>query len=79
MDAELVAALHHALDEVAADASCRVLILTGAGRAFSAGLDLNGYGQPPGWHPEEAGAANDLRVQKDIVGLVSHLRASRSR
>jgi enoyl-CoA hydratase len=38
-------------------------------------LDLNGYGQPPGWHPEESGPANDLRVQKDIVGLVSQLRS----
>ena len=76
LNAEMVAGLHHALDEVAADSTCRVVILTGAGRAFSAGVDLNGYGRPPGWHPDEEGAANSLRVQKDIVGLISHLRAT---
>ena len=35
---ELMAALAQAVDALAADASVRVLILTGAGRAFSAGL-----------------------------------------
>jgi len=74
MDAELVEALHVALDEVATHPSCRVVILTGAGRAFCAGLDLSGYGQPPG-HAEGAGrAANALAMQKHIVSLVSHLR-----
>ena len=48
MNAELCAALHEALDRVAADRSCRAVVLTGAGRAFCVGLDLGGYGAAPG-------------------------------
>lgn len=48
MNHELVAAVHDALDEVDNDQSCRVVVLTGAGRAFCAGLDLKGSGTAPG-------------------------------
>jgi enoyl-CoA hydratase len=44
---ELVADLHTALDRVAADDDCRVIVLTGSGRAFCAGLDLADWGCPP--------------------------------
>src|SRR5947208_7219861 len=37
---EMAAALNAALDEAEADASCRALLLTGAGRGFCAGQDL---------------------------------------
>jgi enoyl-CoA hydratase len=43
----LVAELHDALDTLAADDDCRVVVLTGAGDAFCAGLDLGDYGAPP--------------------------------
>ena len=39
--------LHEALDEAAADESVRTIILTGAGRAFSAGYDLGRGRVPP--------------------------------
>ena len=39
--------LHEALDEAAADDSVRTIILTGAGRAFSAGYDLGRGRVPP--------------------------------
>jgi 2-(1,2-epoxy-1,2-dihydrophenyl)acetyl-CoA isomerase len=37
---EMAAALSAALDEAAADQTCRALLLTGAGRGFCAGQDL---------------------------------------
>ncbi len=46
MNVELIGDLHDALDDVAHDRSCRVVLLTGAGRGFCAGLDLGGYGPP---------------------------------
>jgi enoyl-CoA hydratase len=47
MNFTLVGELHDALDAVAADDDCRVVVLSGAGKAFCAGLDLNDYGMPP--------------------------------
>jgi enoyl-CoA hydratase len=74
MTAELVGALHHALDEIAADSTCRVVILTGRGRGFCAGLDLGGYGVAPntdGLGKTQTGFA----VQKQIASLIPHLRS----
>lgn len=48
INAELCTALHAELERIAADRSCRVVVVTGEGRGFSAGLDLQGYGQAPG-------------------------------
>ena len=44
MNHDMVRALAAALDGSRRDRTCRVVVLTGAGRAFCAGLDLNGYG-----------------------------------
>jgi enoyl-CoA hydratase len=76
MSHELVADLHHAFDEIAADADCRVVILTGAGRGFCAGLDLKGAGLAPG--AEGLGAAQSgLTGQQHIARLVTHMRSLR--
>jgi enoyl-CoA hydratase/carnithine racemase len=45
-DIEMVDALIAALDRVNADANVRVAILTGAGKSFSSGGNLNKLGQP---------------------------------
>lgn len=74
MTAELVQGLHDVLDTVARDRSCRVVLLTGAGRGFCSGLDLRGYGQAPG--TEGYGRAQaGFAVQKHIASLIPHLRS----
>lgn len=44
LDHAMVVELTGLLEQLRADRSCRVVVLTGAGRAFCAGLDLRGYG-----------------------------------
>lgn len=74
MTGELVRDLHRALDDVAADPDCRVVVLTGAGRGFCAGLDLGGYGEAPGSVGVGRPQAG-LAVQKHIASLIPHLRS----
>jgi enoyl-CoA hydratase len=73
MDHKLVADLHAHLDEIDHDRSCRVVVLTGAGRGFCAGLDLKAGATPPdavGLHHTEAGMA----TQQHIATLVPRMR-----
>jgi enoyl-CoA hydratase/carnithine racemase len=39
--------LHAAHDAAAADRACPVIVLTGAGRDFSADMNLRDFGEPP--------------------------------
>lgn len=48
MSFETVGPLYEAIAEVAADNDTYVAVLTGAGRGFCAGLDLDDHGIPPG-------------------------------
>jgi enoyl-CoA hydratase len=76
MNADLIAGLHDTLDELGADRSCRVVILTGAGRGFCAGLDLAEGATPPearGLGTAQAG----LVVQQSIASLVPKMRSLR--
>ena len=74
MSSELVGELHERIDEVRADRSCRAVVLTGAGRGFCAGLDLRGYGTPPG-ADDLAGVPLGFATQQHIAALVPALRA----
>jgi enoyl-CoA hydratase len=76
MNHELVSAVHDALDEVDADTSCRAVILTGAGRAFCAGLDLKGAGPAPGTDGLGRAQAGMLS-QQHIASLYTHMRRVR--
>ena len=76
MSHALVADLHAALDEVGADNTCRVVVLTGAGRGFCAGLDLKGTGPAPGTEGLGRPQAG-LTAQQHIARLVPKLRGLR--
>ncbi len=76
MNAELIADLHSAFATLRADRSCRVIVLTGAGRAFCAGLDLKEGASPP--EAEGLGRAQaGLVVQQSIASLVPTMRSMR--
>jgi enoyl-CoA hydratase len=70
----LVGDLHDALDTVSADPNVKVAVLTGAGRAFCAGLDLADFGMPPapGEHPH---MKRGIDGQAYMANLVRHIRS----
>jgi enoyl-CoA hydratase len=71
---ELCEGLHQQLRAVAAERSCRAVVLTGAGRGFCAGLDLQGYGAAP----ENDGSdepRDRLANQQHMSTLILELRA----
>jgi enoyl-CoA hydratase len=74
MNAELCEALHVELRAIAADRSCRAVILTGAGRGFCAGVDLRGYGAAPGNDGSDE-PRDRLVNQQHMSTLVLGLRA----
>ena len=73
MSFALVADLYAALAEVAADNDCRAVVLTGAGRAFCSGLELEHAGLPP--NSADLGRHRmGLRAMEYMGGVVPALR-----
>ena len=73
LTAPLVDELHAQLRELSTDGTCRVVVLTGAGRGFCSGLDLSGFGTIPG--TEDFGQIQrSWAVQRAIAALVQEIR-----
>lgn len=74
MTSELVEQLHDAFTNIGRDRNTRVVVLTGAGRGFCAGLDLGGYGHAPGFE-WKGSVEKGLAVQKHIASLIPKMRS----
>jgi enoyl-CoA hydratase len=74
MTSELCEELHVELRRLATERACRVVILTGAGRGFCAGVDLRGYGAAPGNDGSDE-PRDRLANQEHMSTLVLGLRA----
>lgn len=76
MDHELVTELHRAFDELHADRTVRVAVLTGAGRGFCSGLDMSSPFQVPGTEGQGRVQAG-MATQQLIASLVPKMRSLR--
>jgi enoyl-CoA hydratase/carnithine racemase len=68
LDAEMFVALVEAAADLAADTSVRAVVLSGEGRAFSAGLDFSGFMAMAG-----SGQGDGLAVIGSTDGRITHL------
>ncbi len=72
---QLVDELHDALDELDRNNACRVVVLTGAGRGFCAGLDLRDQANPGAIiEGLEPGPRAGLLAQNRMASLIPHMR-----
>lgn len=78
MNEALLVGLHRELQAASADSSCRVVVLTGAGRAFCAGADLTERGEPA-INPLSGEPRSRVRTTFDrqhlIASLITEMRA----
>src|ERR1700761_1849567 len=76
MNQDVIEGLHAAVDEFEADAAIRVVVVTGAGKGFCAGLDLEaGHFAMPGTE-QMSEVARQLTLQVAIVSILEKIHGS---
>jgi enoyl-CoA hydratase len=76
LSAELVESLHATIDDVAASDTCRVVVITGAGRGFCSGLDLGDLDSPRAGSDLEF-PRSGMRWQERIADLTARIHRLR--
>jgi enoyl-CoA hydratase len=71
---EMLRALRGFFDERHRDFGCRVIVITGAGRGFCAGLDLKAEDEQGQWAESVGPVHNSYAFQEDIADLVVKMR-----
>jgi enoyl-CoA hydratase len=75
LTSEMLAWLYDVFVQLGRDHTCRVIVVTGAGRGFCAGDDLQDY-HPPSWVPTDVGPLHsNMYQQKYVAELVPRMRA----
>ena len=73
---DMLAALAEALPRLAADASVRAVVLTGAGKAFCSGGDVKGFAQRAAGQETPMGfdeRVNDLRIRMEVSRVLHEM------
>lgn len=73
LNAEMIDELLHALEQAGEDPEVKVLLLTGAGRAFCFGADISEFRQAQEQSPQDT-AWNLLLKSQKIIRLLSSMR-----
>ena len=74
MTSVMVESLHETFSKIGRSRDVRVVVLTGSGRGFCAGLDLGGYGEAPGFE-WKGSVEKGFAVQKHIASLIPKMRS----
>jgi enoyl-CoA hydratase len=74
MTSAMVESLHETFSKIGKSRDVRVVVLTGSGRGFCAGLDLGGYGEAPGFE-WKGSVEKGFAVQKHIASLIPKMRS----
>ena len=75
IDFAMLKGLRAFFDERQRDFATRVIVVTGTGRGFCAGLDLKASGNEGAWQPGAGPVQNLMAFQEDIAELTMKMRS----